>query len=55
MTENEIAELVRKEKARYMREWRRKNVEKARATNNRYWERKALERLNADEQSEAVV
>lgn len=43
MTEKEIAELVRQEKARYAREWRAKNPDKVRENNRRYWERKAME------------
>ena len=42
MCEREIHELVREERRRYAREWRKKNPEKVRAANKRYWERKAL-------------
>lgn len=48
MTEKEIAELVRWEKARYAREWRSKNRDKVRASNRRYWERKAMERIKSE-------
>lgn len=41
--ETRIEELIRAEKARYAREWRTKNPDKARASNQRYW-RKMVER-----------
>ena len=47
MTQEEIDKIRRKEQARYAREWRKKNPEKAKAAKDRYWKRKA-ERLKAE-------
>ena len=47
MSEREIQELVREERRRYAREWRKKNPEKVRAANQRYWEPKIKGRLSA--------
>lgn len=48
MSENEMQELVRKERSRYAREWRAKNPDKVAAINRRYWERKAQQRTEAE-------
>ena len=40
MSEEEIA--IRKEKNAYMREWRRRNPEKAKEINRRYWSNRVL-------------
>lgn len=52
MTEKEIQELVRAEKAKYVREWRAKNPEKVKAANQRYWERKAIARKAAEREED---
>jgi hypothetical protein len=44
MTEQELAEQVKKAKAEYNREWRRKNPEKVKQNLERYWRRKALKK-----------
>ena len=54
MSEREIQELVRKERSRYAREWRKKNPEKVRAANQRYWERKVQARLAAEDNRQGV-
>ena len=54
MGEREIQELVREERRRYAREWRKKNPEKVRAANQRYWERKVKARLAADDNRQGV-
>ena len=54
MSEREIQELVREERRRYAREWRKKNPEKVRAANQRYWERKVQARLAADDNQQGV-
>jgi len=41
MTQNEINEIVRAEKARYLREWRKAHPDKVRAANKRYWVKRA--------------
>ena len=41
MTQEEINEIRRKEQARYSREWRKKNPQKAKAIKERYWAKKA--------------
>ena len=51
MTEKESQELVRAEKAKYVREWRAKNPEKVKAANQRYWERKAIARKAAEQEA----
>ena len=51
MTQEEIDKIRREEQARYAREWRRKNPEKAKAAKERYWKRKA-ERLKAEREAE---
>jgi len=48
MSEEQIMELVRQEKNRYAKEWRRKNPDKVAANNRRYWQRKAFERLEKE-------
>ena len=52
MGEEQIMELVRQEKNRYAKEWRKNNPEKVAASNRRYWERKALERLESEKTEE---
>lgn len=54
MDEKEIQELVRKERRRYAREWRKKNPEKVRAANQRYWERRAQARLSTEDNRQEV-
>lgn len=54
MDEREIQELVRKERSRYAREWRKKNPEKVKAANQRYWERKVQARLAAKDSRQEV-
>ena len=54
MSEREIQELVREERRRYAREWRKKNPEKVRAANQRYWERKVKARLAAENNRQGV-
>ena len=54
MGEKEIQELVREERRRYAREWRKKNPEKIRAANQRYWERKVQARLAAEDNRQEV-
>lgn len=54
MDEKEIQELVRKERRRYAREWRKKNPEKVRAANQRYWERRAQARLSSVDNQQEV-
>ena len=49
ISENEMNELIRKEKAAYYREWRQKNPEKAAEIQRRYWERKAMERMEREQ------
>ena len=51
MTADEIRELSRQEMARYHREWRRKNPDKAKAIQDRYWAKKALQRENEQKQA----
>ncbi len=36
-----LSEAAKKERARYMREWRRRNKEKIKQMNEQYWEKKA--------------
>lgn len=48
MNEEQIMELVRRERNRYAKEWRKNNPEKVAANNRRYWQRKALERLERE-------
>lgn len=43
-------EEARKAAARYAREWRRKNPEKAREARERYWERKATQYSKSEEE-----
>lgn len=43
-------ELVRKAKAAYMRDWRKKNPEKVKANNQRYWAKRGLELQNKEEE-----
>ena len=43
MTQEEINEIRRKEQARYAREWRKKNPQKAKAIKERYWAKKAAQ------------
>ncbi len=50
MTQEEIDKIRREEQARYAREWRRKNPEKAKAAKDRYWRRKA-EKLKAESEA----
>lgn len=45
MGEDQIRELIREERNRYAREWRRKNPERVAEINRKYWARKALERM----------
>ena len=40
---NNLTGNAKAERAKYAREWRRKNPEKVRAINARYWNKKALE------------
>ena len=44
-------ERIRKAQNAYLREWRRKNPEKAKAIRDRYWEKKAAE-MEARESAE---
>ena len=48
MNEEQIKELVRQEKNRYAKEWRRKNPDRVAANNRRYWMRKALARIEKE-------
>ena len=54
MCEREIQKLVREERRRYAREWRKKNPEKVRAANKRYWERKVQKRLDTEDNQQGV-
>ncbi len=46
-----LEEKIRKAKNAYLREWRRKNPEKAKAIRERYWEKKVAE-MEAQESAE---
>lgn len=46
---DERKQLALAEKARYNREWRKRNPGKSREYNMRYWERKATERMKQEE------
>jgi len=41
MTQDKINEIVRAEKARYLREWRKAHPDKVQAANKRYWVKRA--------------
>ena len=41
MNKQKSMKLVREERAKYMREWRKKNPEKVREINDRYWLKRA--------------
>ena len=53
MDEETLQAAIRAEQCRYVKEWRRKNPEKAKAINRRYWEKKAKARLEAQAKAEA--
>lgn len=42
--EEKRKEIIREERNRYQREWRKKNKDKVRAANERYWLKKAIRR-----------
>ena len=44
-----ISDEAKRERATYMREYRRKNPEKTREINRRYWEKRAKEKAAKDE------
>lgn len=48
-----LSEAARIERARYMREYRRKNPEKTKELNQRYWEKRAA-RKEADKDAEVT-
>lgn len=54
MTQEELNLLVREEKAKYLREWRRKNPDKVKKANRKYWERKALKAAAEMEEKNAA-
>ena len=54
MSEQELKEVARQERNRYMREYRAKNKERVQEANQRYWARKA-ERRRVEEHAEAAA
>lgn len=46
-----LSEKAKEERARYMREWRKKNKAKAKKYAKNYWERRAKERENAEKKA----
>ena len=49
---NNLTGKAKAERAKYAREWRRKNPEKVRAINARYWNKKAQEGPQTHENEE---
>ena len=45
---NELAEIIKEERRKYSREWRKKHPDKVSEYNKRYWEKKALARLQQE-------
>lgn len=48
-SEDERKQIALAEKARYYREWRKRNPGKSQEYNRRYWERRALKRMDQEE------
>lgn len=48
-SEDKRKQVALAEKARYQREWNKRNPDKKREYNLRYWERKAMKRLAQEE------
>ena len=53
-TEEELQAAIRAEKNEYVKEWKRRNPERAREINKRYWEKRARARLAAKAEKEGA-